>query len=130
MSRAFLDSHVAYWLALDETRLAPQATAAIIEHRDVVVSSLMFAEFEMKALLRKVPDFSQLARVLGELRIAIEPFDYAATREIARFASLVRHDPFDRMIFAQAAARPGTTFYTADAALVGLGLDWVVDARA
>lgn len=130
MSRAFLDSHVAYWLALDDARLSTQAASAIIEHREVVVSSLTFAEFEMKALLRKGPDFSELARVLGELTIDIEPFDYAATREIPRFTSLVRHDPFDRMIFAQAAARPGTTFFTADAVLLKLGLDWVVDARA
>ena len=48
---------------------------------------------------------------------------------VARFPTLVRHDPFDRMIFAQAASRPNTTFFTADKTLIALGLDWVVDAR-
>lgn len=48
---------------------------------------------------------------------------------IEEFPSLVRHDPFDRALLAQASAH-GWRFLTADTRLLRLGLDWVVDARA
>lgn len=47
---------------------------------------------------------------------------------IPNFQSLARHDPFDRMILAQAQAE-GLTLLTADETLLGLGLNFVVDAR-
>lgn len=130
MSRAFLDSHVAYWLARDGRFVSPRALDAINQHSVRIVSSMTFAEFEIKAMLGKKIEITDLHEKFTAMGIEVEPFDYSASRSIARFQSLIDHDPFDRMIFAQAAARPGTTFYTADAVLLELGLDWVVDARA
>ena len=46
-----------------------------------------------------------------------------------RFPALVRHDPFDRMILAQAEAER-MTLLTADRTLLVLGQTWIVDARA
>ena len=91
---------------------------------------MTFAEFEIKAMLGKKIEMVDLYDKFAAMGIEVEPFDYSASRSIARFHSLVGHDPFDRMIFAQAASRPGTTFFTADTALLELGLDWVVDARS
>lgn len=45
------------------------------------------------------------------------------------FPELVRHDPFDRLIIAQAVTE-GLTLITADRVLLDLGRDFVVDARA
>lgn len=129
MSRAFLDSHVAYWLARDGRFISRRTVEAINQHSARVVSSMTFAEFEIKAMLGKKIEMTDLYEKFTAMGIEVEPFDYSASRSIARFLSLADHDPFDRMIFAQAATTPNTTFYTADVALLELGLDWVVDAR-
>jgi PIN domain nuclease of toxin-antitoxin system len=129
LTRAFFDTHVAYWLAKDPHRLSPALVARVNRHHQRVVSSLSFAELEIKRILGRAPEFGDLSERFASMSIEIEPFDYTASRSVARFPTLVRHDPFDRMIFAQAASRPNTTFFTADKTLIALGLDWVVDAR-
>ncbi|WP_434618642.1 hypothetical protein [Arthrobacter sp. A5] len=60
---------------------------------------------------------------MEELEIAA-----ADARAITGFPDLIGHDPFDRLLLAQAAAN-GMTFLTADRALPGLGLECVVSAR-
>ncbi len=47
---------------------------------------------------------------------------------IRRFPELARHDPFDRMLLAQADVER-LTLLTADETLLGLGLPYVLDAR-
>jgi PIN domain nuclease of toxin-antitoxin system len=129
LTRAFFDTHVAYWLAKDSDRLSPSLVANINRHQQRAVSSLSFAELEIKHILGRAPEFADLSERFASMAIEIEPFDYVASRSVARFPTLMRHDPFDRMIFAQAASRPNTTFFTADKTLIALGLDWVIDAR-
>ena len=129
MTRAFFDTHVAYWLAKDPHRLSPALLAQVNRHHQRAVSSLSFAELEIKRILGRAPEFGDLSERFASMSIEIEPFDYTASQSVARFPTLLRHDPFDRMIFAQAASRPNTTFFTADKTLIALGLDWVVDAR-
>ncbi len=129
MTRAFFDTHVAYWLAKDPHRLSTALVAHINQHQQRAVSSLSFAELEIKHILGRAPEFGDLSERFASMAIEIEPFDYVASRSVARFPTLMRHDPFDRMIFAQAASRPNTTFFTADKTLIALGLDWVIDAR-
>lgn len=94
-----------------------------------VVSALTFAEFEIKNARKPRFNIEALRQRFAEMCIGIEAFSESATSEISRFPSLDGHDPFDRMIFAQAAATPNTTFYTADRTLLELGLGWVRDAR-
>jgi len=129
LTRAFFDTHVAYWLAKDPHRLSPALLAQVNRHHQRAVSSLSFAELEIKRILGRAPEFGDLSERFASMSIEIEPFDYTASQSVARFPTLLRHDPFDRMIFAQAASRPNTTFFTADKTLIALGLDWVVDAR-
>jgi PIN domain nuclease of toxin-antitoxin system len=45
-----------------------------------------------------------------------------------RFGSLAKHDPFDRLILAQASAS-GAKLVTADTALLSLNLDFILDAE-
>lgn len=129
MTRAFFDTHVAYWLAKNPHRLSPALVARVNGHHQRAVSSLSFAELEIKRILGRAPEFGDLSERFASMSIEIEPFDYNASQSVARFPTLLRHDPFDRMIFVQAASRPNTTFFTADKTLIALGLDWVVDAR-
>ena len=129
MSRAFLDSHVALWIATGSRELSRLVVAGINRHSQRAVSALTFAEFEMKGRFRAGFDLSAFKRDLDANYIEIEPYGVDAALAVTRFPALANHDPFDRMIFAQAASRPNTTFYTADRKLLELGLDWVVNAR-
>ena len=47
---------------------------------------------------------------------------------LRHFPALSRHDPFDRMLLAQASSER-YSFLTADNILIGQGLDFVLDAR-
>lgn len=54
-------------------------------------------------------------------------FSASAADTMRGFPHLARHDPFDRMLLAQAWTE-GLTLVTTDKVLLGLGLDYIVDA--
>ena len=124
--RAFLDTNVALFAAGQDQRLTPKVRKMIESHSRIAVSSVSMFELEMKAMIGKlnvVPDFAAQMVAVG---LEIESFDTKAAVQIRRFGSLIGHDPFDRMILAQAASVPNTTFYTFDETLAALGFDWIV----
>ena len=123
--RAFLDTHVAVWLARGDARLSKQILKDINSHGETVISAISLAELEIKAGIGKIAMPPNLGEVFETFGIKVEPFGLEATQQLARFPSLARHNPFDRLILAQASARLGTTFFTADEAIADLGLDWV-----
>ena len=123
--RAFLDTHVAVWIARGDARLSKQILKDINSHGETVISAISLAELEIKAGIGKIAMPPNLGEVFESFGIKVEPFGLEATQQLARFPSLARHDPFDRLILAQASARLGTTFFTADEAISDLGLDWV-----
>lgn len=127
MRRAFLDTQVAFWAATGNSRLTAAVQRAINGHSATVISSITLAELEMKAALGKLPLPENLPELFEAQGISIDSFDALASAQLKRFPQLVRHDPFDRMILAQASSKLGTTFFTSDKALLTLGLDWIVE---
>jgi PIN domain nuclease of toxin-antitoxin system len=125
--RAFIDTQVALWLAKGDARLSAATLKWLNSNSETAMSALSIAELEIKAGIGKLPLPKDFASAFTKQGIKIEPYDDQAAAALSRFPSLVRHDPFDRMILAQASARPNTTFFTADRALAALGLDWVID---
>jgi len=125
MRRAFLDSQVAIWAATGDARLTTPVRRAINGHSVTVISAITIAELEMKAAIGKFSLPRNLVGLYEAEGIVVEAFDALASERLSRFPQLNRHDPFDRMILAHAASRLGTTFFTADEALIDLGLDWV-----
>ncbi len=125
MKTAFLDSQTAFWLASGDKRLSAKALNAINAHSQTVISSITIAELEMKAAIGRLPLPENLVELFESAGVKVQPFDSDAAMQLRRFPQLNRHDPFDRMILAQASSKFGTTFFTADEALIGLGLDWV-----
>lgn len=69
-------------------------------------------------------DPAEAARAVGLSEL---PFSSAHARDLVAFPELARHDPFDRMLLAQA-QREKLQFLTADPRLLELGLRWAVDA--
>lgn len=122
-----LDTHVALWLLDASPRLGPKATATIRAARRVHVSSISLTELSIKAMLGKVTVPADLSARLAAQGLALLSYSAAHADAIVRFDTLARHDPFDRMLLAQAAVE-GFAFATADRRLLGLGLPWIVDA--
>ena len=127
--RAFLDSHVAYWLAGGSPTLSSRTLSSINSFGLRAISSITLVELSMKSR-RGLGAIADLAAGFKSVGIQIEDFSAEDAMNFGRFAALEGHDPFDRMLLAQAARVSGTTFFTADRVILGLGLDWVVDARA
>ena len=123
--RAFLDTHVAMWLALGDKRLSKPALREINANSETVISSISIAELEIKANLNKLKLPKNLAELFMSNGIQIEAFDANAASQLGRFPTLARHDPFDRMVLAQASLQVGTTLFTADAVISDLNFDWV-----
>jgi PIN domain nuclease of toxin-antitoxin system len=60
-------------------------------------------------------------------RLREVPFDGKAVAELYSLPSLVRHEPFDRMILATARAH-GAKLLTSDRKMLELGFDWILDS--
>jgi PIN domain nuclease of toxin-antitoxin system len=123
-----LDTAVVIWLLEDLPRLGPRARERIAADGNVHFSALSIAEIYIKAMTGKlrIPD-AMLDRLgpAGLLELPVSGGDAAA---ISEFAELAGHDPFDRLLVAQA-HRAGMKFLTSDQPLLSLGRDFIVDAR-
>lgn len=121
-----LDSHVVLWALTDDPRLGTEARRAIAASPIRYVSAITQAEFTIKAMLGKLTVPEDLDSRLTALGLEPLPFTIRHAAGMHAFEGLTRHDPFDRMLLAQARV-DGLTFLTADQRL--LGFDQVIDAR-
>lgn len=122
----FLDTNLAILWSLGSNWFPISLAETISRHPRALVSSISVAEVEIKGLLRKLNLKGNFVASLEGSGIQIESFDQDAAEQINRFDQLVGHDPFDRLILAQASSHRNSTFYTTDRKLASLGLNWVV----
>lgn len=121
-----VDTHVLLWWLGGSDRLGPLARARI--EQGAYVSAVSGTELTIRAMLGKVTvpdDFGAQVRRHGFVELPLR-LDHADA--LRAFPELARHDPFDRMLLAQARVE-GVDLLTADGRLLGAGLDGVVDAR-
>ena len=128
MKAILLDSQSLLWAISDETNFGTKAARRLLSSQRVHFSSISVAEFEIKRAKKKLAFADSIWDSLESHGYEQQPFDFTAAKAIARFGSLDGHDPFDRMLIAQAASR-NMDFFTADEKLISLGFDWVIDAR-
>ena len=127
-NKILLDTHVAVWVVGSPERLGPK-TRKLVEHgSEVAISSISFAELNIKSMLGGFKLPADLAERLQNADIHMTDFTAKAAEEILRFGSLAKHDPFDRLLLAQASST-GSKFVTADRRLIALGLDFVMDSE-
>lgn len=126
--KIFLDTQVAVWVAGSPARLGPNAKKLIQLAAQVSISSISIAELNMKSMLGNFKKPADLAARFQTVNINISDFTLDAAEEIERFGSLAKHDPFDRMILAQASSS-GAKLLTADSSLLELGFDFILDAE-
>ena len=124
-----LDTSALIWVLIDSPRLGVAARALIARSSMVHVSAVSVAELTIKAMLGRVTLPDELPAALRRQSLIELPLSLDHASAMTQFPALVRHDPFDRLLLAQARTA-GLDFLTSDAVLLGLGLDFVVDATA
>jgi len=122
-----LDTHVLLWLLEGGDRIGPRTRAAITQATRVHYSAASTWELTIKAGLGKLvlPDDIGHALDLSGLREL--PVRAVHTWQVAALAGLDRHDPFDRLLVAQAHSE-GLVLWTADQKLLALELEFIHDA--
>ena len=124
-----LDSQAALWVMSGSSRLGPEARSAIARSTVTHVSVASIWELTIKAMLGRLDLPDGFAGRVVEQGLALLDVTAEHAEALRTFPELVRHDPFDRLIVAQAAV-DGLTLVTADRVLLDLGRDFVVDATA
>ena len=122
-----LDTSVIVWALDGSSRLGRRARKLMGSGLPVHVSAVSLSELVIKAMLGKIELPANLIASVQSEGYTELPLTGADTTALMELPDLIRHDPFDRLLVAQA-QRNGMTFLTADRALLGLGRDFIVDA--
>lgn len=122
-----LDSQTALWVMSDNHRLGPRARSSISRSAVTHVSAASIWELTIKAMLGRLDLPDRFSTRIAEQGLALLDITAEHAEALREFPELTRHDPFDRLIVAQASVE-GLTLITADRVLLGLGRDFVVDA--
>jgi PIN domain nuclease of toxin-antitoxin system len=122
-----LDSQALLWLLDDNPRLGPQARRAITSAQGVHVSAATVWELTIKTMLGKLSVPADLSTRLTAQGLELLSITAEHAEALRDFPELTRHDPFDRLLVAQA-FRTGLQLLTADKVLLDLGRDFILDA--
>ena len=124
-----LDTNVILQSALAPEKLGAATKRIITENPRVFFSPISITEIEVKSLKKKLPILDNIQGDLSEREFAEKPYTSKHAAEIKTFTSLIDHDPYDRMLLAQASAE-NLTLITSDKLLLNLGFTWVQDAAS
>lgn len=127
MTGYLLDTHALHWLVVEDPRLG-ESTRAALSAASVSFSAVSVWELEIKKGRGRmvVPErLDERLRAAGLTELPLTARHAQAIGEI----EVRHHDPFDRLLLAQAAVE-GLVFVTADRQILALGRPGVVDARA
>lgn len=122
-----LDSQALLWLLDDNPRLGPEARRALGSAGGVHVSVATVWELTIKTMLGKLSVPHDLSNRLVEQGLTLLSITAEHAEALYEFPELTRHDPFDRLLVAQAHCS-GMQLLTADSVLLRLGRDFVQDA--
>ncbi|HSH18669.1 MAG TPA: type II toxin-antitoxin system VapC family toxin [Candidatus Saccharimonadales bacterium] len=125
-----LDTNALIWLLEQKERrsLGETAIQTIKDAEVVFASSISVVEIRIKTMIGKLGTRLDLVDDINRAGCVQLDYAFQAADAILHFPSLIRHDPFDRMLLAQAESE-GLVFMTADQSLLDLSLAYVIDAR-
>ncbi len=122
-----LDSQALLWLLDDNPRLGSRARTSIGTAQGVYVSAATIWELTIKSMLGKLTVPAGLPAILTEQGLQLLNVTAEHAEAIRDHPELARHDPFDRLLVAQADLA-GLRLLTADRVLLGLAKDFILDA--
>lgn len=122
-----LDTNVILHSAIAPNKLGKNTVRILEEYPNVYFSPISITEIEIKSLRGKLPVLKSIFEDLTNQDFLEKPYLSKHAVEVKTFPSLVDHDPYDRMLMAQASAE-NLTLITADKKLLALNLSWIFDA--
>jgi PIN domain nuclease of toxin-antitoxin system len=122
-----LDSQALLWLLDDNPRLGPKSRQMIVAAQGVHVSAATVWELTIKTMLGKLSVPADLSSTITAQGLELLSITAQHAEAIRDFPELTRHDPFDRLLVAQA-SRAGLQLLTADHVLLDLGREFILDA--
>ncbi|MCM6775742.1 type II toxin-antitoxin system VapC family toxin [Nocardia sp. CDC159] len=122
-----LDSQTAVWLLDDNPRLGVDTRRRIESATEVYVSAATIWELTIKSMLGKLTVPPELTDLLVDQGLSVLDVTGYHAEALSEFPELSRHDPFDRLITAQAYCER-LRLLTADKILLGLGRDYIIDS--
>lgn len=122
-----LDTHVLLWVLAGSERLGDRARERIQGPETVYVSAATTWELAIKSMLGKLSLPENILERITDQGIALLAVTAEDGLAIRRFPEIARHDPFDRLLVAQAATA-GMPLMTADRTLLTLGRRYILDA--
>jgi PIN domain nuclease of toxin-antitoxin system len=128
--KVLLDTNALIWL-IDQTdmNVFGPSTLEIIQDAEVVyVSSISILEIRIKTMLGKLTSEEDLLDDIKAAGLKNLSFSPQHADAICSFPNLFKHDPFDRMLLAQAQSEE-LVLLTTDKLLIDLNLPFVVNAR-
>ena len=128
--KILLDTNALVWVLAhhDGGKLGKDARQALQAAKVVYVSPVSVLELRIKAMLGKLEVGEDLLSDIAASGCDMLEYSGHDADAIRCFPQLARHDPFDRMLLAQAQTQH-LTLLTADTALLCLDLPFVMDAR-
>ncbi|MDO5493066.1 MAG: type II toxin-antitoxin system VapC family toxin [Nesterenkonia sp.] len=125
-----LDTNALLWVHRDAEQLGPGARRMLTDGRRVLFSSASVTEIVIKHMLGRLelPGGEAFPAIFVQAGLKELPLSSTHAAMMLREDHLPRHDPFDRMLMAQASAE-GCDLLTSDTVLLGLGRSWILDAR-
>ena len=125
-----LDTNALIWLLSDAEgkSFGHEAKKLVQDAAVVYASSVSVLEIRIKAMLGKLTVGENLLEDINASGLEELSFTVHHADAIKAFPALSKHDPFDRMLLAQAHIE-GRLFLTSDELLLRLGLPFIADAR-
>ena len=125
-----LDTSALIWLlnSPEGKLLGREAKQRIESATAVYASSISVLEIRIKALLGKLIAPETLLEDVAAAGLKNIAFTMEHADSIRNFPDLSGHDPFDRMLLAQAQTE-GLTFMTSDKMLLDMERDFIINAR-
>jgi PIN domain nuclease of toxin-antitoxin system len=123
-----LDTNALLWSVFDPSQLGRSARRILENEPVIYYSPISIAELRIKEGLGRIQlpeSFLDQLEANGFLSLSFDAID---AWYLNRFGTLAKHDPFDRMILAQASSARAKLI-TSDEILLGLNFDWVIDSR-
>jgi PIN domain nuclease of toxin-antitoxin system len=108
-------------------RLGKKTDRLLKSSRAIFYLPISVFEIVIKHMKGNIKLNQPLGELLEQLNFGSLPFRVEDALETYSLSSLVRHDPFDRMILAAARAH-GAKLITSDRKMLELGFDWILDS--
>lgn len=112
-----LDTHTLIWLLEDSPRMGPRTRDLISSSAPRFASAISHAEITIKSMRGKLKPIANLWDLLPDFGLEPLPLLDRHVSGLPAFETLVRRDPFDRLLLAQAHV-DGLTLITADEVLL------------